>query len=222
MDLETRSDKETIRAYRLIRRVNHFLGGTRVTLSHLKQYSKRWDKNDCIRILDVAAGIADIPQAIVRWARKKGFHVTVVALDINPQVTSYAKQELHHYPEINLIRASIFEIPFATQSFDYVITSQFFHHLNEEEVLRVLKIFSLLAKRGIIVNDLMRRIRAYLWIHFFSRFTTNEIFRNDAPLSVRRGFCREEVQKIIQESGLDYLKFYHHPYHRFAIAGERI
>ncbi len=221
MDGEPRSTEELVHTYRLIRRVNRFLGGTRVTLAHLKNFSRRWASNDCIRILDVATGVADIPEAIVKWARKRGRRVKIVALDINPQILAYAGKKLAAYPEITLMQASVFDLPFPPASFDYVITSQFFHHLNEPEAIQALKILSSLARRGIIVNDLVRRLRAYGWIYFFSRFSKNEMFRNDATLSVRRGYRRREIEEMIKKAGLNYLRYFDHPFHRFAIAGEK-
>lgn len=221
MDLEVRGYEETAEAYRFIRDVNRYLFGTRVILSHLDQYSKRWNKETPIRILDVATGASDIPQSIALWARKHGFRVQIVALDINPQVMVFAKREIAGYPEILLVRGSVFDLPFRPQTFDYVISSMFFHHLTDEEVIKVLRIFDRFAKRGVVVNDLVRNLRAYLWIHLFARLTKNEMIRNDAPLSVLRGYRRPEVQNLIQESGLSYLGYHRHFAHRFAIAGEK-
>lgn len=221
MDLEVRGYEETAETFRLIKHVNRFLGGTRVILTHLRQLSRRWPKGRLIRILDVATGASDIPQAIADWARKKGYRLCMVALDINPQVLTFASREIAGYPEITLIRASVFALPFRPASFDYVISSMFFHHLSEDEVVRVLQIFDRQALRGIIVNDLLRRLRSYCWIRLFAGLTRNEMFRHDAPLSVLRGYRRLEVEHLIRKSGLDYLRYQEHFGHRFAISGER-
>lgn len=221
MDLEDRCYEERIGAYRLIRLVNRYLFGTRVILTHLENYSKPWKQETTIRILDVGSGASDIPQAIVDWARKKGWRVHVVALDICPKALSFAKSECAGYPEISFVRASTFALPFPPQSFDYIISSMFFHHLSDDEIVRVLKVFDAHAVRGIIVNDLARNLRAWLWIFFFTRFIRNKMFRNDAPLSVLRGFKKHEVDALIRETGLNYLRFHPHIGHRFAIAGEK-
>ncbi len=221
MDLEIRGYDETAAAYRFIRNVNRYLFGTRVILSHLDQYSRRWDKAALIRILDVATGASDIPQAIAEWARRRGFQIQIVALDINPQVMIFAKKEITGYPEITLVRGSVFDLPFRPETFDYVISSMFFHHLTDEEVVKVLRIFDRFAKRGVVVNDLVRNLRAYLWIHLFARLTKNEMIRNDAPLSVLRGYRQAEVKDLIRKSGLSYLGYHRHFAHRFAIAGEK-
>jgi len=221
MDLEMRGYEETAEAYRFIRRVNRYLFGTRVILFHLNEYSRRWEKDSLIRILDVASGASDIPQAITRWAQKNRLRIQVTALDINPQAMAFAKSQTSGRPEILFVQGSVFNLPFLPESFDYVISSMFFHHLADEEAVSVLKIFDRFARRGILVNDLVRNLRAYLWIQLFARLSKNEMIRNDAPLSVLRGYKKPEVEKLIQKSGLSYLRYHRHWAHRFAIAGEK-
>ena len=67
--------------------INVWLGGVRATLWHLKRFSRFWTPRQTIRIIDWGTGGADMPRAIVRWARERGFHVEVVGMDNNP-VTS--------------------------------------------------------------------------------------------------------------------------------------
>ncbi len=57
---------------RFIRRINFWLGYTRATVGHLKQFSRRWKKGETIRIVDLATGSADVPRAILNWAKKRG------------------------------------------------------------------------------------------------------------------------------------------------------
>jgi len=222
MDLATEDFDQTAQAYRLIRYVNKYLFGTRVFLTHLEQHSRVWPANKTIHLLDVGAGGCDIPKAIVDWARNKKVPIAITALDISAFALHFARKEISGYPEILLCLGSIFDPPFQPGSFDYVISSMFFHHLSDAEIPRVLRSCDTLAARGIIINDLLRNIRAYLWIYFLSRFTKNRMFQNDAPLSVLRGFKKNEVEVLIRRSGLDYLSFHHHFGHRFAIAGEKL
>jgi len=208
-------------AYRLIEKVNRFLGGTRVVLRYLKRYSRRWPAGATIRILDLGSGATDIPRAIVDWARKKNLKIRVFALDILAEALRYSRNKLRDYPEIRFVQASALDLPFGKESFDYVISSMFFHHLDEELLVKVLGEADRTARRGIIVNDLLRYWRAYLWILFFSCFTKNRMFKKDAPLSVLKGFRPREIRTLIQKTSLRYLKFHYHFGHRFALTGER-
>jgi ubiquinone/menaquinone biosynthesis C-methylase UbiE len=222
IDLQPLSDEEALKAFRLIRYINRHLGGANVILSHLKHFSRAWNPDSPIRILDVGAGACDIPQTIVDWARKAGWRVEITALDSNPKVLEYAKSELACYPEIQLLHADIFQVFFPAGSFDYVISSLTFHHLDDKEIPQALRLFDRLARRGMIINDLVRSETAYFWIYLLSRLTPNKVFRNDAPLSVRRSFKRGEVENWIRETGFSYLKYYNHFAYRFALAGEKI
>ncbi len=221
LDIETPPRHEIFEAYRLIDRVNRFLGGTNGILRHFKSFAKRWDKKKVIRILDVGSGSCDIPKAIVRWAKREGYRVNVVGLDTSEEALAFAAENVKAFPEITLVRGSVFSLPFRRQSFDYAISSLFFHHLSDEQIPNVLKSLDELTCQGLVINDLLRRIRAYLWISFFSLWTKSRVFKTDAPLSVLRGFKRKEIETLIKKSGLNYLRFNPHFAHRFALAGEK-
>src|SRR5689334_22655144 len=91
MDVEALPDIEMAQVLRALEIINAWLGGARATLGHLKRFSQRWPRGQIIRIVDWGTGGADIPRAIIRWARREGFHVEVVGIDSNPTVVQYAK-----------------------------------------------------------------------------------------------------------------------------------
>ena len=221
MDLYPLSPEETLHTYKLISRVNQCLGGIRVILRHLSRFSAGWKPGETIRVLDIGSGSADIPRAIVRWGRKRKQAVRVTALDLSGEALRMARGLLRDYPEIQFVQGSCFELPFSRQSYDYVISSMFFHHLADSEAAAALKSFDQIARRGIIINDLLRSRRAFWGIKLLAAFTGDKFFKNDAPLSVLRGFVRNEAGALIQNSGLSYLKFYRHFAYRFALAGEK-
>ena len=76
-----------------IRRINALLGYTRATVGHLRRFSQNWRPGETIRILDVATGSADIPRAVLRWAARRGFDVSIVAVDIHATTLKLAAQE---------------------------------------------------------------------------------------------------------------------------------
>src|SRR6185436_20097321 len=67
---------------RFIRRINAALGYTRATLEHLDRFSRDWKPGERIRIIDFATGSADVPLAVVKWGRERGFEVEVVGIDL--------------------------------------------------------------------------------------------------------------------------------------------
>lgn len=222
LDLEIPDYSETVASYLLIQRVNRFLGGTEALLSCFKEFSKHWKKNSPVSILDVGCGTADIPRSLVDWGRKKGSPLSVTCLDLNEHALSYTQKNLSRYPEFFWVRASNSHLPFRDESFDYVISSMFFHHLENPEIVATLRNFNRIARRGIVVNDLVRNRLAYFGILSLSQFIPNRIFRFDAPLSVRRGFRPEEIRSLARQAGLDYLRFQSRYAFRFTLAGEKV
>jgi len=220
MDLGQMSAREARDTYRLIHLVNRFLGGTRVILHHLRHFSRRWRPGQRVRILDVGAGNADIPRAVIDWARKKPYDVFLTALDNSLPAVRLMQKECAEYPEIFPLQGSVHNLPFSQKSFDYVISSMFFHHLNDSEIASTLQSFEGIASRGIIINDLLRHPLAYAGIYLLSRLTSDSFFRYDAPLSVLRGFSVAEAGALISKSGIPYLRFYRHTTFRLALAGE--
>ena len=77
-----------------------------------------------------------------------------------------------------------------------------------------------MAKRGIIVNDLLRRRRALFWIKLLTLWA-NRYVKFDGPQSVRKAFTIPEVQALAQRAGLGWLKVHQHFGHRFTLAGDR-
>ena len=117
LDLEELADRDAAETYRLIEYVNRYLGGTRVVLTHLENFSSSWPKDRPIQILDVGCGSADIPRSIASWAKENGFLVSITALDSSRPALRYAKEKSLLYPEISWIQANATRLPFQRHSF---------------------------------------------------------------------------------------------------------
>src|SRR5204863_889498 len=96
----------------------------------------------------------------------------------------------------------------------------FLHHLDEEQIVGVLRSMDRLARRGIIAADLLRRRRAYLWINLFTMFSSAMI-RHDATVSVAQALSSPEILSLRDRAGISYAQLYHHFGHRFVLAGEK-
>src|SRR4051812_11724699 len=172
---------------RFIRTVNAALGYTRATLRHLKRFSTRWNRSQTITILDVATGSADIPLAISAWAQRAGFDLRIVGIDLHELTSGVAHDRTRDNPNIRILRGNAMELPFEDASFDYVLTNMFIHHLDEDPVVRVFQEMNRVAKRGVIIADLLRDRRAYIWATLFTTFASKRL-RHDARVSVAQAF----------------------------------
>jgi len=57
---------------------------------------------------------------------------------------------------------------------------------------------------GIFINDLHRHSLAYHSIHFLTKiFSDSYLVKNDAPLSVLRGFTKKDWELILQKAGFN-------------------
>lgn len=215
MDAEGVDTADLTAALSFIRRINAFLGYTRSTIRHLDRLTTAIPADRVIRILDVATGSADMPVAILDWAKRKKRRVEVVGLDLHAATLSTAAAFAPHVP---LVRGDAMKLPFADRSFDVVMTSMFLHHLPDDMAAAVLREMARVASRAIIAADLVRDRRAYRWIWLFTAFS-RPMLKHDARVSVRQAFTLAEADALRQAAGLNAAQVYRHYGHRFVIAG---
>ena len=207
------------RALRFIRRVNKLLLYTRSTLSHLERFSRNWKPGERITLIDFATGSADIPRAILKWASRRGFDVTVVGVDLHATTARMAAQD-NRDPRLRIVRADVLNLPFDPGSFDYALTAMFLHHLSDDDAVAVLAAMGRVARRGIIAADLIRNRRAYAWISLITLFT-DRMIRHDARVSVAQAFSPEEARGLRDRAGVGFAQYFRHFAHRFVLAGEK-
>jgi len=200
--------------------INRFLGGTRLICDQLASLLPGLPAP--IRILDVATGYADIPRAVIRWARRRGFRLAVEALDYHERILELASRASTAYPEIHFQQGNALALPYPDGSFDVVLASLVFHHMEGEEQVRLLRELYRVARRAVLVNDLRRGRWPFLvtWasLHVISR---NPQIHHDGPLSVRRGFLREELLALAREAGWAQARVCRYPFFRLALRGEK-
>jgi SAM-dependent methyltransferase len=183
-----------------LRRFNRYLGGYRCVESALAELVRQQSQRR-LSVLDVGTGSADIPERIVDWCHRCAIDVSIVALDRDPVTASLAAQRETHRREITVICGDAAHPPFAPRSFDVVLASQFLHHFSEENVIALLKNWSQLARRAVIVSDLVRHPLAYCGVQLLTRLaTTNIMTRTDAPLSIKRAFTVVEWRELFHRA----------------------
>ena len=160
MDVEPLTKDAAVDILKTLETINAWLGGTRATLWHLKRFSRRWSRGQKIRVIDWGTGGADIPRAIVRWARAEGFLMEIVGVDSNAAVLDYARNACASYPEISLYHDNLTQMNQFQEPFDYAISSLCLHHLSNLEIVDLLKKSDHFSVRGVIMNDLRRSARA--------------------------------------------------------------
>jgi 2-polyprenyl-3-methyl-5-hydroxy-6-metoxy-1,4-benzoquinol methylase len=185
-----------------LRRINRNLRGTGAVLKALSE-SLDGKKVNHVSLLDVGTGSADIPDAVVNWCTSRGIEPCVVALDVSERNLKVAKNVLGINPEVALVQADAQHTPFPDGSFDFVTASLFLHHFREDEIVDLLRDFARIARRAIIINDLVRNLVPYYFIRLLGPILmTSFLTRNDGPVSVLRGFTADELRDLAHRAGI--------------------
>jgi len=206
-----------------IRLVNRRLGGINSSLVHLELLVSGLDAKPsgrALSVLDVAAGSADIPVAMVEWARARRIPIRVVALDMSMAIAGHASELTREYPEISCVVADGLSLPFGRGSFDIAHCSLALHHFSEMDAVRLISGMAGVSRSGFILCDLRRSWVAYSLIYLLTRFfTSNRLTRHDGPVSVLRSFTPEELAALAARAGLKGFSVTRHPFWRMALVG---
>jgi len=195
----------------VITRLNGLFGGRWITLRHVRRLLRAHPAHRPITVLDVGAGAADIPVTLVRWARRHGRALRVFALDRGRATLKYARAYTAAYPEITLIQGDALALPVRPESVDIVISAMTLHHLGPEEAPRYLAEIDGAARRGWVVNDLVRGRAAHGLVWLLTRLLTRSAMaRHDGPLSILRSYTPPEVTALCEKAGFFDVRVVHH------------
>ncbi len=218
MDSSNADPTELPRTLQDLAWINRFLGGVRIIRSQLTALLPILPAP--IRILDVGTGLADIPRAVVGWARERGLAVEVEAVDHHDQILRLAQAASLDFPEIRVRRAEALALPFPDGSFDVVLASLVLHHMEGSAPVRFLRELHRVARHAVVVNDLRRgsfpRLVTWASLHLLSR---SPYTRHDGPLSVRRSFLPHELLELAQAAGWTRVQVSRHAFFRLALVG---
>jgi ubiquinone/menaquinone biosynthesis C-methylase UbiE len=189
-----------------LRRVNRLLGGARLTVRGLERLTWDLGPGAGLTIVDVATGGADIPGALLDWARRRRLRVRVVATDLSLEVLRVAARDAPI--GVDIVAADARALPFANASVDVAICSLVLHHLRPDDAVTMLREMQRVARRGVVVNDLDRNWLGFVGTWLAGRLLTrNPLTRHDGPLSVRRAYTRAEMAMLAGRAGLGPVSF---------------
>jgi ubiquinone/menaquinone biosynthesis C-methylase UbiE len=200
LDGDAFTDDELLGNLADLRRINRLLGGIWLTLHGLDRLAQGVATGSQLTIVDVATGGADIPQAMRRWALRRGFDVEIVALDLSPRILRTVDRAARAGLELAVADAR--KLPLSDRSVDIVTTSLSLHHFQPAEAIEVLTEMRRVARRGVVVNDLLRCWHSYAGARLMVRVAVrNPLTRVDAPRSVLRAYTRHEFVALMGAAG---------------------
>jgi 2-polyprenyl-3-methyl-5-hydroxy-6-metoxy-1,4-benzoquinol methylase len=177
--------------------INHWLGGYAVSFAALK---KILCPGKPYKLVDIGCGGGDTLKRISRWVKKTGLELDLYGVDIKAVCIDYARSNVKDEP-VRFIcddyRSFFKHVP----QVDIIHACLFCHHLSENDLVELIR-FALENKSILVVNDLERNPLAYYSIGLLTRlFSRSYLVKNDAPLSVLRGFTKKEWKSVLEKSG---------------------
>jgi SAM-dependent methyltransferase len=183
--------------------INRKLGGHAITVAGLKKTTEQIDVYpDVLRIVEIGCGGGDNLRVIKEWAKAHDIKVQLTGVDINPECVRYA-QSVSENKGMHFICSDYRDASFE-QNPDVIFSSLFCHHFNEKDLVFMMKWMRDNCRIGFFINDLHRHPLAYYSIKLLTKaFSKSYLVKNDAPLSVQRGFTRKEWESIFKSAGIN-------------------
>ena len=181
--------------------INKRLGGHKITIDGLKEIISKGDQDETISICEIGCGGGDNLQAIALWC-KKDLSPSFTGIDIKKTCIEFASMQYPNLPAI-WIASDFASADLTLKKPDIIFSSLFCHHFNEQELVFILQWMQKNSSKGFFINDLHRHPLAYFLIKWLTRFFSKSyLVKNDAPLSVTRGFKRKEWEALFSKAGI--------------------
>ena len=181
--------------------INIWLGGHQITIKGLEQLIQDLKE---ISVCEIGCGGGDNLAAIVHWCNKKKIKIHCTGIDIKEECISFSQQNSFLKNCTQWIASDYKKVKFQ-QKPSIIFSSLFCHHFSEEELTFQLQWMKENCTIGFFINDLQRNTIAYYSISMLTKiFSNSYLVKNDAPLSVARGFHKNEWQKIFSLAGIQH------------------
>lgn len=175
--------------------INTWLGGHTITVAGLKQLLG--GRKSAI-ICEIGCGGGDNLFAIDGWCKKNGVTANLIGVDLKQECIDFAKKKQQDNCE--WITSDYRSVSFNVKP-DVIFSSLFCHHFSEDALVEQLQWIQQNSNLGFFINDLHRHKLAYLSIKILTAiFSSSYLVKNDAPLSVARGFKKEEWQALLSKA----------------------
>ncbi|MBL0359029.1 MAG: methyltransferase domain-containing protein [Chitinophagaceae bacterium] len=182
--------------------INTYLGGHAVSIAGLKKIASSFHSKDTLTICEIGCGGGDNLLALAKWCKQKNVKVDFIGIDIKPACIEFAKQQCDTI-DVQWISSDYLQTDFSNKKPDIIFSSLFCHHFKEDELVQMLHWMKQHAAKGFFINDLHRHPLAYYSIKLVATvFSRSYLVKNDAPLSVARGFKRNEWQQLLEWAGI--------------------
>jgi 2-polyprenyl-3-methyl-5-hydroxy-6-metoxy-1,4-benzoquinol methylase len=183
--------------------INTWLGGHNITIEGVKKLlSSSPPAGKMFTICEIGCGGGDNLRAIDQWATKQHIAVQLTGIDKKKECIDLAKAKSSD-EKYSWVCAAYEIADIAAIAPDIIFSSLFCHHFTDDEMVTMLQWMKRNSNTGFFINDLHRHVIAYASIKALTGlFSKSYLVKNDAPLSVKRGFRRKDWQDLMQRAGI--------------------
>lgn len=171
-----------------LRHINNWFGGTSTTVKLLRRIARETGRTE-LSLLEIGAGLGDVPLEARRVIAKSGINLRVTLLD----------RLWSHLPSNGTpaVSGDAMRLPFRDDAFDVVSCSLFAHHFEPETLPLLAKEAMRVAKRAVLINDLIRSRLHVALVYVGLPLFASRITWHDAPASVRRAYTLAEMKSLL-------------------------
>jgi len=179
--------------------INSHLGGHSITIN---SFRKLLGQKKIISACEIGCGGGDNLNALYKFCIKENIEARFIGIDINKECVAFAREK-SVVENANFMVSDYKNVIFENEKPDIIFSSLFCHHFSDEELIKMMKWMKENSNIGFFINDLHRHPIAYQFIKSATKFFSKSyLVKNDAPISVLRGFKKNEWKNILEKAGV--------------------
>ena len=223
MDDPSCDPRELDRALDALADINRWFGGTAAIRRPIEAALREQAPGD-VRLLDVGTGAGDIPTAVARRLRGKGWSPRLTLTDKHPTTLRLARTRVPESLNPSFVRLDAPRLPLADDAVDIGISGTMLHHLETEAAIRFLRELDRVCRIGWVVSDLRRgaSLRIAFGVLAATLLRRNTTARLDGRTSIQRAFTATEIRSLLDRAGLERVVVRAGPIRWVAVGGQLV
>jgi SAM-dependent methyltransferase len=187
LDSDDCPPREVAISLRDMARVNRWFGGVSTTVQLVARVARSTAMTR-MSLLEVAAGLGELPALAAQRLARNGIALNVTLLDRAP----------NHLPGgIRAVAADGLALPFPDSAFDLVSCNLFAHHLEPSRLIGFAQEALRVSRVAVLINDLVRHPMHVALVYAGFPLMRSRISRLDGLASVRRAYVPAEIQRLL-------------------------
>jgi ubiquinone/menaquinone biosynthesis C-methylase UbiE len=212
LDSDVCSAEESGAVLKVLGRINRWFGGVS-TSQFMVERAARVTGCKRLSLLEVAAGLGEVPGIIQRRMERSGIALDVKLLDmaqshlptnllpanhLPPSHANGSQPKKHNSSAVNPgVVGDALALPFADNAFDLVSCNLFVHHLSPQNLTRFVREALRVSRRAVLINDLVRHPLHLGLVYASFPIMLNRVAWLDGLTSVRRSYVPSEIQSML-------------------------